>query len=573
MQIQINGDPPPFWSPPTNASMPRRGSPYSSSPILSPPLLIILLPIIVLIFLFFAIPPFFTLTSQLLRPTTVKKSWDSLYVFLVLFAILCGIFARKNDDGSASSDENTNVPNASNQTHHQESTSHPWFDQYSDRKIYDPHIWTPATPATGVTRLKRNSRSYPDLKQESLWETDVDRFQSRFFDDFEINNYHRAPRSESEETDVVKEIPVDTFVLRSSRTPPKSPAPPPPPPPPPPAAAHHKPTQTYQTIKRKEKVESINENDTEFAKVDRFTPPTPSPPPPPRPPPLPSPIHIEHNNKYGKKSSRRKSNVLKREIATVLASLRKKSKKQKTKDLYDDTLNSPPEQPYYTRPPPSPPPPPPPPPPHPSSVFQSLFKKGSKCKKVHSVSATPPPPPPPPPIKSSRSSKPKSSIPPPPKPHPEPPRRRSSTTTTNTAGRPPLPTKVSSFYDENVNSGAQSPMIPMPPPPPFRMPEVKFVARVDSVKIRSTQSSRCGSSELDEVDVSSRKKESETINVMDSGDGNVSGSESGFGSAFCPSPDVNIKADTFIARHRDGWMLEKMNSMREKQEVGHGPGP
>ena len=40
------------------------------------------------------------------------------------------------------------------------------------------------------------------------------------------------------------------------------------------------------------------------------------------------------------------------------------------------------------------------------------------------------------------------------------------------------------------------------------------------------------------------------------------------GSVFCPSPNVNIKADSFIARLHDGWRLEKVNSMREKQKMG-----
>jgi Wiskott-Aldrich syndrome protein len=33
-----------------------------------------------------------------------------------------------------------------------------------------------------------------------------------------------------------------------------------------------------------------------------------------------------------------------------------------------------------------------------------------------------------------------------------------------------------------------------------------------------------------------------------------------------------MKADTFIARLRDGWRLEKINSLREKGSGDHGPG-
>ena len=52
-------------------------------------------------------------------------------------------------------------------------------------------------------------------------------------------------------------------------------------------------------------------------------------------------------------------------------------------------------------------------------------------------------------------------------------------------------------------------------------------------------------------------------------DGVVVGAGIGVGgSMFCPILDVNIKADSFIARLHDGWRLEKLNSMREKQKMG-----
>lgn len=84
------------------------------------------------------------------------------------------------------------------------------------------------------------------------------------------------------------------------------------------------------------------------------------------------------------------------------------------------------------------------------------------------------------------------------------------------------------------------------------------------MRIRSAQSSRCGSPEPDEVESSSTREGSEAVNAMDGGDGVVVGS----GSVFCPpSPDVNIKADTFIARLYDGWRLEKINSIKEKRKL------
>ncbi|XLT51207.1 hypothetical protein HN873_043811 [Arachis hypogaea] len=95
------------------------------------------------------------------------------------------------------------------------------------------------------------------------------------------------------------------------------------------------------------------------------------------------------------------------------------------------------------------------------------------------------------------------------------------------------------------------------------MPAMKFLVRGDFVKIRSNQSSRsssrCSSPERYGVE------ESETIETTDSvinpvtdRNGEVSGS------VFCPSPDVNVKASTFIARLRGEWKLEKLNSLKEK---------
>ena len=52
-------------------------------------------------------------------------------------------------------------------------------------------------------------------------------------------------------------------------------------------------------------------------------------------------------------------------------------------------------------------------------------------------------------------------------------------------------------------------------------------------------------------------------------DGGVVGAVIGVGwFVFCPSPDVNIKADSFTARLHDGWRLQKVNYMREKQKMG-----
>ncbi|XVE97939.1 hypothetical protein REPUB_Repub03eG0062100 [Reevesia pubescens] len=617
--MEMTGDPPPLWPQLSNSTRPRRRSP---SPLFTPPVLIILLPIIAFFLLFFAVPPFVSITTQMFRPNGVRKSWDSLNIFLVLFAILCGVFARRNDEDDNHNNKN-NIRNDSNNT----KASHPaisqqWFDQYQERKIYnDSPINT--TSATSVRRLKRSSSSYPDLRQDSLWENNTED-QFRFFDDFDINKYRsstsytdqihelrRSWKNDQFEESEPKVIPVDTFGLRSSPSSPPStsPAPSTPPPaPPPPQAARHKPRRTYQAVGHK--VMSENNHVHEFNKIESPQSVTPPPPPPPPPRPPPSPLVQVGNRSEQRytKLKRRKSNATK-EIKMVFDSLRKRKKKQKSKDhdtQHDYPLHSPSEPPPYystTIPPASPPPPPPPLPPPPSSVFQkyNLFRKGSKSKKIHSVPAPPPPPPPPPAFsvltRSSkqntqirpptppapppaffsikRLSKQKSQIPSPskpppaaPTPPPEPSRRRA----TANSGRPPFPTKANtSYYDENViNSGGQSPLIPMPPsppPPPFKMPELKFVVRGDFVKIRSSPSSRCSSPDLEEVDVSSSKDDVEKVSI--DGDDGV-GVGIGGVPVFCPSPDVNAKAETFIARLRDGWKLENKLHERESNDIAAG---
>lgn len=138
-----------------------------------------------------------------------------------------------------------------------------------------------------------------------------------------------------------------------------------------------------------------------------------------------------------------------------------------------------------------------------------------------------------------------------------------------TAQKPPLPVKVKSFNiveDEAANSGGDSPLmsrIPPPPPlPPFRMPELKFAVHGDFVRIKSNNSSRSGSPDFDDEGEDSPTNESSPL----------SGNESPARPVFCPSPDVNTKADTFIARFRAGLRLEKINSVNERGRSNLGPG-
>lgn len=548
--MEPNSDPPPFWSP----TPPIRRRRSSSPPFISLPVLIILLPTLALILLFFAIRPLLSLTNQVFRPSLVKKSWDSFNVFLVLFAIICGIFARRNDDVPTAADGHSHrsdrrtVDTAGVKVNGDSELSQQWFG-FAERRFSDSAGRTPVT-----TRLRRNS-SYPDLRQESPWENGNDGNQFRFFDDFEINKFrsrsfeYRTRGNEREESPAeIKVIPVDSFVANSSPAPQrmKSPNPPPPPPPPLPVT-HRKSRRTYQTIQKKEEVREVStESNAEFAKSQS---PPPPPPLPPRTVIPPSPVRVRLEEKFGK-SVRKKTNV-KKEIAMALASLyRKRKRKQKAKDVYDGDRRSPTEQ----RPPPPPPPPPP-------SVFR-IFKKSSKNKRVHSESAPPPPPPPPPVSSSSRSTKKKIQIPLPPSPPPPPSSQQRNSTAYR---RPPLPTSVRNSYVQNqsVNNQAQSPTATIPPPPFKTTTDVKSAVRSDTVESRSSETSRCGSPDPENVNPSSIKETPESASEGNGG--------AGVGPVFCPSPDVNIKAANFIARLRDEWRLEKMNSVREKEKMGQGP--
>lgn len=126
---------------------------------------------------------------------------------------------------------------------------------------------------------------------------------------------------------------------------------------------------------------------------------------------------------------------------------------------------------------------------------------------------------------------------------------------------PPKSVKVSNFYtaENNTSSGGESPIvnIPPPPPPPPRFSKSlawKFVVQGDYVRVDSMSSSRSGSPELDDT-------ESDATPTA----GDVTPAKM---SSFCPSPDVNTKADNFISSFRAGLKLEKVNSMKNKHGLG-----
>lgn len=510
----------------------NRRSSFSSSIFLNP-WFIFLTTLLLGFFLLFSLPPLFSTFRSILRPNQVKRGWDTLNLFLVLFAIVCGILSRNTSNSSSttttssssfqSSDygiQNQQVVEENSQSPSQ--SSHPqfpeWLDEYANRRMYgeDDPILTGSNST--IRPLRRSSSSYPDLRQESMLMSRSERWKLPGNVDLDMrkqssenlrqrHRHHRRRSYGGGEDGGFKGVFIDKFVVQPTENrspPPPPPAPTPPPPPPLPTVARDEGSDKIERSKRE-------------------------PPPPPPPPPPPTPPRTLRSEKKSGRSERKRSGGGAKDIASAFAHLynQTKKKKQKNKSNYDNAPHS------SSAPPPSSSsvPPPPPPPPPPAAVFiQNLFKMSNKRKKSHSISApSQPPPPPPPPPRPKRNQQ---RLPP-----------------------PPSPPRI----------GSEPPLIPIPPPPPpppFRLQKLKFAVRGDYVRVSSDISE---SSETEFTEVS--------IPGAVGGNGDGSSLQSLTMPPFCPSPDVNTEADTFIARFREGLRLEKMNSIKEKKvRIGIGGG-
>ncbi|KAM1717286.1 hypothetical protein ACFX11_025136 [Malus domestica] len=588
---------PPFWLQASNSfrqsnHRSSRLGRSASSVFFSSGAFVFALIVIALVFIFFVIPSLLSFTSQIFRPHLVKKSWDSLNLVLVLFAIVCGFLSRNSgNDNNVSSPMSYDVSSPQKFEKSNPSTPRQWYDQYSDRSRTVDNQSSGATST--MDRGVRTSSSYPDLRQqEPSWNVVRDE-RWRSHDDTHVAGYripgsdpqhqlHRRHRSWHEEPAEVlaqeepaevqarvgcvlrtKNIPVNTFVIPAEQvssshaqiqviqsyspppSPPRTKSPPPPPPP-------RKTKRTYQAIGEKE-----NSNASDNLEVENNLPPPPlqAPPSPLLAPPSSPPQmskEVENKKTPAGKHAKKKGVATTKEF--LITSLRRSRKKQRQKSVenFETLLASASSAPSSLLPPPSPPPPPPPLPP--PSVFHNLFssKKSNKPKKTIHPIPQPPSPPPLPRINSTG--------------------RLSQIRPTMTTQKPLPPVKVTSFInrdDENANSAGESPSVGIPPPPPpplppFSIPVMKYAEHGDFVRIKSNDSSRSGSPDLDDSD-----QDSVPSPTMEAGSKTPSESgESPTKAMFCPSPDVNTKADTFIARFRAGLKLEKMNSVRGRSNLG-----
>ncbi|KAI4329133.1 hypothetical protein L6164_021429 [Bauhinia variegata] len=161
-----------------------------------------------IVFIFIIIPPLGSFTSHIFKPHLVKKSWDSLNLVLVLFAIVCGFLSR-NSNESPRSYEDDNFSNAPRD----------YVSAETPRRWY---VSADCTPYRSFNRL-RSTNSYPDLRQESSWVSGDERW--RFYDDTHVNGYHgldRLLRPEADEKEMaikIKNIAVDTFIASTEEFP------------------------------------------------------------------------------------------------------------------------------------------------------------------------------------------------------------------------------------------------------------------------------------------------------------------------------------------------------------------
>ncbi|KAI4325350.1 hypothetical protein MLD38_030759 [Melastoma candidum] len=124
-----------------------------------------------------------------------------------------------------------------------------------------------------------------------------------------------------------------------------------------------------------------------------------------------------------------------------------------------------------------------------------------------------------------------------------------------------------------IEEGSRSPLIPIPPapppPPPFRVPDWKFVVvdrhyvRIKSREPSGTDTPDVTDNEDDRSPMVSEGSQSPMTSMATSTVTTKGEEEKGM--IFCPSPDVDTKADKFIARFREGLKLEKMNSWNQRQ--------
>ncbi|KAL2332248.1 hypothetical protein Fmac_019829 [Flemingia macrophylla] len=191
---------PPFWT--ENGD--RRRLRRSYSLFLSSGALVVCILVIALAFTLVLIPTLHSFVTNILRPNSVKKSWDSLNLLLIVFAILCGFLSKNTAETESSYD----TPPEYDKPTLTPSTPPQWYEDDSD-----------PTPYRSYSRL-RSFNSYPDLRQDPPWLTADERW--RFYDDTHVNCYRGF---DFEEHKVGEEEGVQNVQVVKREVPPPPPAP------------------------------------------------------------------------------------------------------------------------------------------------------------------------------------------------------------------------------------------------------------------------------------------------------------------------------------------------------------
>ncbi|XP_051135713.1 uncharacterized protein LOC127254577 [Andrographis paniculata] len=535
----------PFWLQSTADHRRRRGV---SSFFLSSGLVVFLLLVMAAAFLAFVLPSTLSFSAQIFRPNSVKKSWDSLNVVLVLVAVVFGFLSRnKNEERYGYYDGFQNQEIRGKESETQKSSSGKWeFDRTDGGQslnLSNSREWFGFSDSFERKNsfLRRNSISYPDLRESSsvdLWDYGGD-YRRRFYDDYyadpgrvtDSGRVHRRHRS-LEEVEIqsrsppppppppTKTIIVDTLVTKSNEAENI--------PPPPTAAPVAEPSDEKPKGKgRKERSKRKPSKDLEQMRSTMVSTPPPSPPPPPP------------QQQKSSKSDRKRGGATGSATKEFLNSLyhkKKKKQRQKSVDNLDSLLHeAPPPLSFHLSPPTAQSPSPSSSSSPSQSVLQNLFSS-KKQKRKRTIKVT---------------------LAPHPKPNPNSQIGQSSTQ------NPQKPIKLRTFekLEETSNSGGESPLnrIPPPPPPPppgfFKTPAWKFVVQGDYVRVNSTASSRSGSPDTEDLDSDFTPSAA------------FGGNTTPFHPSplFCASPDVNTKAESFITSFRAKLKLEKIHSMNKRE--------
>ncbi|KAI3521386.1 hypothetical protein L1887_10849 [Cichorium endivia] len=523
----------PFWlQPTTNVSRRRISSLFFNSVVL-----IIFLLLLAILSMVFVIPTVIDFSSHIFKPNLVRKSWDSINLILVLVALAFGFLSR-----NINNDEKSSFQNGYDRSESELSPGAPIMSPSSST----PHQWydfpdqpTSSSSSIGLRRQKTSS-SYPDLRELSPpWnQGDTDPWQ--FSDDTHLNYYRvlesnrnyirqRSRRELYSGIQGVRDVNAFGGVTQESLyTPPPKPTVaeegvPPPQSMHPPSLPPHPPVHTVKK-KMKRRARSSEPRKVLSPVIEPL--PEPSSPPPVKP------------------LSERKTNGGNATKEFFTSFYHKKKKKRQKERSFDDLQallhHSQPPAVRIQLSPSSPTPPPPPPPP---SVLHKWFPNKKEKRKTVASGTLPPPvphpslPPPPPPTSTSSPTL-------------RPTRSRSAPFLTD---KPHGPLMLGNFNNiEDSSSGGDSPMkqIPPPPPPlpPFKVPDWEFAVDGDFVKLQSALSSRSVSPNCDEAQSPPSVVDAAVAPPL-----------------FCPSPDVDTKADNFIESFRARLKLERMSKL--------GPGP